>query len=93
MTQVAIIDRPCDLAIMAGTTEFSVGNLFHAHIVGTHPHLESEFHMANPALEANTVKPVRKYNGPDAFLLRTPVKHDVGILRSQRCIKCDARQK
>ena len=71
MAEIAIVDRPGYLAIVACTAKSAVGYLFHCHVVGTYLHLESEFRVTYPALETDAVKPVRKNDRADTFLFRS----------------------
>ena len=69
MAEIAAIRCPRDFTIVAGTTEFSLGNLIHGHIVAANPHLESQFRVTDTALETYSMKPVGKYHRIDALLV------------------------
>lgn len=79
MAQATIINRPGNITIMASTTEFSLDNFIHGDIICPGPHLETELCMADPALKANSVKPVREYNRPLSFLFSPLIKNDISI--------------
>ena len=65
---------------MTGTTEGPIGDLVHCRLGCSNTHLESELRMADPALVSNTVKPVRKDDGPHTLNFGLTIQNHVSIL-------------
>ena len=92
MTQVAILDSPGNLAIMAHSAKFALRDFIHGDIIGARPHFKPQFVVTDLATKTDSMKPVRKHHGPDALLFRIIVQYHVAILRTGRGRKYHSSQ-
>jgi hypothetical protein len=80
VTQVAILRRPGDLPVVTHSTELAIDDLFHRDLVGARTHLEAQLVVTDLASISDSVEPVGKDDGANAFLLRLPIDDYVSIL-------------
>ncbi|MGA8146127.1 MAG: hypothetical protein WB870_00950 [Gallionellaceae bacterium] len=78
MAAMAVINAPCNFAIMTLATEITRDDGCHGNVVASSSHFEY-FWMTNITCESETMEPVRKNYRPHSFLVGMPVKHDVSI--------------
>ena len=81
MTQITVLRRPGDLTVVTGATELALTDLVHGYLIGSNAHLETQLQMTDTTLVANAMEPVRKDNRSYPLAVRTPVEHDISILR------------
>lgn len=79
MTQVAVFYRPGEDAVMAGAAILPVYDLDHVDIISARLELEAEIAMAHFAGEADAVKPVREYHGPDILYVSVVVDDHIAV--------------
>ena len=72
---------------MAGATELAFSDFLHGHIICPCAHLKPEFCVTYPALVADTVKPVGKYDRSHTFAIRMPVQYNICIFRPARGVQ------
>lgn len=63
MAEVTIFRRPGDLSVVTGTAILPLADFVHRYSTGTSLGLESDVDMANRALKADAMKPVREDYG------------------------------
>ena len=80
MTQIAFIDTPCGIAIVACPTIFAIHDLGHIDAALAGLHGKSQLAMAVPATVAHPVKPMRENHRAKAGFLGVIVQHDITIL-------------
>lgn len=80
MTQVAAVDTPRDLIVVASAAKAAVDDVGHGDQIAAGAHLKLKLIMADLAAETDAVEPVREDHGAHAILFRLPVDHDIGIL-------------
>jgi hypothetical protein len=63
VTQIAVLDRPGNVAVMAGAAVFAVDDLQHADFIPPGLELEAQVGMANLAAKTYPVKPMWEHDG------------------------------
>lgn len=98
MAEIAVLDRPCDVAVVASPTIFTIDNFQHVDLVAPGFELEAQVAVAHLATEADAVKPVREDHRTHACFVGELVDYDISILRvrglviaerEHRCQECD----
>jgi hypothetical protein len=80
MADIAILDGPGYLAIVAGPAILAIDNFQHVNLVATGLHLETEVGMANLAPETDAMKPMGENHGPHAGRIGVIIHQHVTIL-------------
>ena len=80
MAKIAVLRRPGNIVVVAGTTELAIDDVGHCDRIPPRLHLESQFSMTDLAAEPDAVKPVGKDYRPHAIFLRLAIDHHISIL-------------
>jgi hypothetical protein len=77
---MAVFRPPSDLVVMARAAKLSIYDIRHQHIIGAGAHFEADLGVAYRTVEADAMKPVRKYHWTHACSFRPFVKYHIAIL-------------
>ena len=69
MAELAVFDRPCDIAIVAGTAVLAIDDLDHVYFIRTSLEREAQIAVADLAAKPDAMKPVRKYHRSHASIV------------------------
>ncbi|MDP3514016.1 MAG: hypothetical protein Q8S20_14850 [Sulfuritalea sp.] len=89
VTEVALVGRPGNLAVVTCAAKTSLDNIRHLEIIAANAHLESKLGVAHLASEADAVKPVRENYRPHTFLFGPTIQHDISIFGCGRRCYCE----
>ena len=84
MAEVAIFHGPRNLAVVAGSAELSLADLVHRDPTRTGFRLEADIDMANGALKADAMKPVRIDDGRHTLPFRAHVNDHIPVFGPSR---------
>lgn len=93
MTQVAVLNAPRDLIIVAHTAEFALVKILHLHVIGAGAHFESKFVVTHLASKSNSMEPVGKDDRTYTCRVGIPVEQDVSVLPDRRSVAICGKQK
>jgi hypothetical protein len=80
VAQIAVFRPPRDLVVMARAAKLSIYDICHEHIVGAGAHLEADLGVANRAVVADAMEPVRENHRTHACFFRPFVEYHIAIL-------------
>ena len=81
VAQVATLNWPGDVAIVAGTAEFSLADLVHRDAIASSFHLDTEIDVTYGALVADSMEPVRVDDRRHFLGFGFFIDNDIGIFR------------
>ena len=79
MTEIAVLDRPCNVAVVAAAAVFAVDNLQHADIISSGLKLKPQIIMTDLATKADAVEPMWEDDRAHAGIFGVLVDHDVTV--------------
>ena len=79
VAEVAVLQAPGDLVVVAHAAELALVDIAHRYVVGAGPHLEPKLEMTDLATKADTVEPMWIDYRTHAGGLGIPVQDHVGI--------------
>ncbi|MCM2307105.1 MAG: hypothetical protein NDI91_06515 [Sulfuritalea sp.] len=92
VTEIALVRRPGNLAVVTCAAKTSLDNIRHLEIIAADAHLEPKLGVTHLASEADAMKPVRKNHRTHTFLFGPTIQHDISIFGSGlRCYREQAR--
>lgn len=92
MTELAVFDRPCDIAIVAGTAVLTINDLDHVYFIRTGLECEAQITVADLAAKTDAMKPVWKHYRPHASIFREFVDDDIAVFGLGSIRQCVGRE-
>jgi len=77
MAQITVLNRPGDVAVVAGAAILAIDDLQHIYLVSAGPEFETQIRVADLAAEPDAMKPVREHDRPHTGLVRIIVHYYV----------------